>query len=154
RQLRVANPILDRMPVAFFALHRQQRLQVADMAVVFLDRLFRQRYEIRGDHRHANRFAVLLDAGLLQRLRLSFHWITPVPLSNWSYSSITGNGRSNCANSSANRTAYRRRSSGSGILRICTTAAASLTPSRSASSTARISPPQSSKPARTNEIIS
>src|SRR5882724_9688092 len=97
RQLRIANPVFDRVPVAFFAFHCQQGLQVAYMAVVLFDCLLSQRHEVRSHGRHANRLAVLPDTGMLQSLRWLTHWTPPVTgVSNRSYSSITGMGRSNC----------------------------------------------------------
>src|ERR1022692_4640407 len=64
-------------------------------------------------------------------------------------------GRSNWANSSARVMAYCRRCSASGIRKICSTAAASVTPRCNASSTAamRRSHP-STEPTRTSPIIS
>ena len=40
RQLRIANPVLDRMPVPLFALHRQQRFQIANVALILFRGLF------------------------------------------------------------------------------------------------------------------
>ena len=78
--------------------HRQQRFQIADVAALFFHGLFRQLHEVRSDHRHAQRLAILLHAGVFESLGLLFHRATSAVLaamlSNWSYSFITGNGRS------------------------------------------------------------
>src|SRR6516165_247763 len=154
RQLRIANPVLNRMPVPLFALHRQQCFQVVNMAVILLHRLFGQREKVGRDYRHADGFAILPHAGVVEAFGRALHWMPP-GVSSRSYSSNAGIGRSNCANSSANAIAYCFRCSASGMFMMCSTAAASLAPSRSASSTAAIKRLQPDpEPARTSVIIS
>src|SRR6266852_4115885 len=97
RQLGIAQPLLNGVPVALFRFHGEQRFQIPDVTALFFDGLLRQLYEVRSDHRNAQRFAILLDAGVFESLGLLFHRATsPVlaaRLSNWSYSFICGNGR-------------------------------------------------------------
>src|ERR1039458_258640 len=97
-QLGIAQPLLNGVPVAFFRLHGEQRFQIADVTALFLDGLLRQLYEVRSDHRNAQRFAILLYAGVFESLSLLFHRATSAVLaamlSNWSYSFTSGNGRS------------------------------------------------------------
>ena len=68
------------------------------MAALFFDGLFRQLHEVRSDHGHTQRFAILLDAGVFESLGLFFRRATSVAVaamfSSWSYSFISGNGRS------------------------------------------------------------
>jgi hypothetical protein len=85
--------LLNGVPVALFRLHGEQRFQITDVTALFLDGLFRQLHEVGSDHRNAQRFAILFDAGVFQSLGLLFHRATPAVLSNWSYSFICGNGR-------------------------------------------------------------
>ena len=78
--------------------HRKQRFQIPDVTALFFDGLFRQLHEVRSDHRNAQRFAILLYAGVFESLGLLFHRATSAAvsamLSSWSYSFISGNGRS------------------------------------------------------------
>src|SRR5579863_7229647 len=94
----LAQPVLDRVPVAFLRFHRQQCFQIADVAALLFDRLFGEAHEVRGYDRHAQRLAILLHAGLFESLRGLVHGATSAPLaltpSNKSYSSIVGSGRS------------------------------------------------------------
>src|SRR5260370_5450715 len=125
------------------------------MAVVLLYCLLSERHEVGADDRHPNRFAILLNAGLLQRLRLVLHWITP-------YRPAAGRIRPSPA--AASRTLPTPRPSASRsaadppgpACAVCASPrAASVTPNRSASSTAPISRSQpSDKPPRTSAIIS
>ena len=46
RQLRIANAVVDGVPVALFALDGQQRFQIPDVTVVLLHGLFGQRHEV------------------------------------------------------------------------------------------------------------
>jgi hypothetical protein len=79
-QVRIANAVVDGVPVALFALHRQQRFQIAGVAVVLLHRLPGQRLKVGAHGRQSRRLAVLANAGMFQGLRLVFHWMTPVVL--------------------------------------------------------------------------
>src|SRR5580704_4068511 len=107
RQLRIANPVADGVPIPLLALHRQQRFQVSNMTVILFGGLLRHGYEVGSHRRHPHGFAILPHAGLLQTLGRVLHWISlRVSLSNRSYSSITGMGRSNCTSSSASAKAY------------------------------------------------
>jgi hypothetical protein len=49
RKACAAQPIVNRVLVALFHLHRQQRFQIADMTPLLTHRLFRQGYEVRAD---------------------------------------------------------------------------------------------------------
>ena len=72
-QLRIANPVRNRVTVALFAFYRQQSFQVTDVALVFLDGLFGQRNKVGSHCGHADRFTVLLHAGVFQCLGLVLH---------------------------------------------------------------------------------
>ena len=82
RQLGIVQPVRDGVPVALFALHRQQRFQVTDVAAIFFHRLFGQRHKVRADHRHLHRLAILPHRSVFQSLRLLVHGRTAP--SNWS----------------------------------------------------------------------
>ena len=81
-QLGLMQPVGDGVPIALFALHRQQRFQVTDVAAIFFHRLFRQLHEVRAHHRHLHRLAILPHRSVLQRLCLLVHGRTAS--SNWS----------------------------------------------------------------------
>src|ERR1700691_3128324 len=116
RQLRIANPVADGVPVPLLALQRQQRFQVSNMTVILLGGLLRHGYEVGSHRRHPHRFAILPHAGLLQTLRRILHWMSlRLSLSDRSYSSITDMDDSNCTSSSASAKAYCRRCCGSGM---------------------------------------
>src|SRR5437588_8990912 len=65
------------MPVALFALHRQQRFQVPDVAVILLYSLIGQGNEVGSHGRHTNGFAVLPHTGVFESLGLVLHWSLP-----------------------------------------------------------------------------
>src|SRR5438309_11117735 len=46
RQLRIADPVLNCMPVALFTLHLQQCFEIANVTVIFFDCLLGQGNEI------------------------------------------------------------------------------------------------------------
>lgn len=70
RQLRIANPVINRVTVTLFAFDRQQSFQVPDVALVLLDSLFGRRNKVGTHGWHADRFAILLYAGMFQCLGL------------------------------------------------------------------------------------
>jgi hypothetical protein len=82
RQLRIANAVVDGVPVALFALDGQQRFEIPDVAVVLLHRLLGQRHEVGAHGGQSDRFAVLKHAGVFQGLRLVLHWMAPVVLAS------------------------------------------------------------------------
>src|SRR6266498_1090667 len=139
RQFCIAQPLLNGVPVAFFRLHREQSFQVADVTALFLDRLLRQLHEVRSNHRNAQRLAVLLYAGMFESLSLLFHRATSAVLaamlSNWSYSFISGNGRSQRSSPFSSSNSLRGRLSSVAVSK-CRTAAVSVQPKASAFSTA------------------
>ena len=80
--MRLANAVVDGVPVALFALDGQQRFEVSDVAVVFLDCLFGKRHEVGADGGQPDRFAVLKHTGLFQGVCLVFQWMASVVLAS------------------------------------------------------------------------
>ena len=76
RQVRFFDPPVDRVPLPLFDLGRQQNFQIPGVCFLLPHRLLGQSAELRRHHRHAQRFAVLLDGGLLELRQLAAHLAT------------------------------------------------------------------------------
>jgi hypothetical protein len=91
-QVRFFDPPLYGIPLPLFNLGRQQNFQIPGVCFLLPYCLLSQSTELRRHHRHAQRFTVLLDGGLLELRQLAVHLVPPAT-SSWSYSFITGKGR-------------------------------------------------------------